>query len=185
MSGHTIQDKLRILDLVEACGLTHQIVAAFGEVERVDERFLAYMHSQGRDMAHFYVFSELGDEASPPRGFVLAQRYGWPHIIIEIDFQRLLESFGEIGVLQRLWWATRWLSHHKPAKTNYYINIRDWPKAWAESAVGVLELMSYLGRLPLGIRPGGILYEDPSGRMLPCEVVDLLNHRSSMLDIKA
>eukprot|EP01052_Picozoa_sp_SAG31_P029560 SAG31_NODE_2947_length_4873_cov_8.636364_3_plen_341_part_00 len=192
LAGHTLQCKLKIMALTKECGITDQILAAFGDTERVDDVLLAHLNSMGHDLSRAYAFTEatasspvdgsttehteLGGRTQPaawdravPAGLLRCAQYNCRNPIIEIDVQEQLRKIGLIGVKQLLWWRLLWCFKNL-AGGRVFINYRDWPHAWRQSEEAIVELTRWLGTLPAELRPFGLCYEDPTGQLTPFEI---------------
>ena len=98
-AGHTLANKIKILEQIEACSFTDVIVAAFGNDRRVDDAFCENLHEyipSTSSIRHSYAFTEIWETFLPdkdvqygndyiPTGLKKMKQYGIQNAIIEVD----------------------------------------------------------------------------------------------------
>lgn len=57
--GHIEADKDAMLEAVEPVGAQYVVVGAFGDLERVEDKWLSRLNSEGRILPHWITFSEM------------------------------------------------------------------------------------------------------------------------------
>ena len=55
LRSHTLENKLRILKQVKACGIRDIIVASFANMKRVDDSFVQRLIDDGEDFTNFFL----------------------------------------------------------------------------------------------------------------------------------
>ena len=194
VKGHTLQTKLAIWKLLQSAGLREFICACpVPSHRRVDDDFLAYLQDGGHDRGHMWVFSEifgrgcysdghtvddadwLRPGAALPHGVVVAKRYGVPNVIVEVDLLSAIAGLdgNEHALKVLLWIRSRECAEYlstAACRGRVLINFRDWWGAWQENPSLVLRVIGFLSRRRAADRPFGLLYEDPSGAVLPLQV---------------
>ena len=169
MRGHTLQDKMSILEEIKKCGFTNIIVSAFSHAPRVDDEFVEILMKKASDEEKkmFYAFSELKegtDMEAIPVGLKKMEKYGLQNPIIEIDLaQGVGDDFTtEVCTLlqKRIDFAYQSLSPN----AKIFVNLRDFPFAMSACADRVFEIVEFLSK---SRRLHGIIFEEPTGRFLP------------------
>ena len=69
---------------------------------------------------------------------------------------------------RRYWLA--WMKREIGPDATAIVNLRDLPKAMLQHADRVVDAVAGLARLPPDSRPAALLFEEPFGEYLPCEV---------------
>ena len=59
LRGHTLQDKIDILEEIRKVGIKDIIISAFSHMTSVDDDFVKYLKDNKQDFAHFYSFAEV------------------------------------------------------------------------------------------------------------------------------
>jgi hypothetical protein len=188
--GHVKSDKYAILKAVESTGLEQFIVAAFGELPRVEDQWMEELQRNGEMKPNFWAFTELRDAVvngipSPeiPLGLKKIIQYQIPNVIIEIDLSCTQTDWNE---------GQRWnLTAHCELirsrlitikeklfqeKSQIFINFRDAVKTFQnlETAHRLVVITVYLAKLPKSLRPLGLLFEEPDGTTFPWQIRDLV-----------
>ena len=183
LRGHTLENKLAILDEVKRCGFKNIIVAAFGHMTRVDDHFLDALDKRGEDMSVLYAFSDLvsypitdgiPDTKTIPIGIAKMGTFKLRNPIFEIDLadsnidydKFTMKDYCDV-LLTRIQWTFDNLSR----EARIFVNLRDFPLAMMTAPERVFSLVSFMGSQPPEIRDHlGIIYEEPTGKYLPEEV---------------
>jgi Ca2+-binding EF-hand superfamily protein len=185
LRGHTLENKWKIFNEVKKCGIEHVIVAAFSHMTRVDDEFIRQLGERGEDLSTLYAFTEVTesikngvpDKDTVPVGMRKMKAFGLRNPIIEVDLaddnvdwmgKFTVEDYCEL-ILNRINWAKGNLTEDQKG-INIFINFRDFPFAIAKHPHRLLQVTAFLARLPEDIRPFGLLYEEPTGRLMPEEM---------------
>jgi hypothetical protein len=188
--GHVKSDKYAILKAVEPTGLEQFIVAAFGELPRVEDEWMEELQRNGEMKPNFWAFTELRDTVvngiplpDIPLGLKKIIQYQIPNVIIEIDLSCHQTDWNE---------GQSWnLSAHcelirsrimtikeklLQEKSQIFINLRDAVKTFEhlETAHRLVVVAVYLAKLPTSLRPLGLLFEEPDGTTFPWQIRDLV-----------
>ncbi len=172
LKGHTVPEKLHILEEVKKCGFldTGIVLSAFSHRQRVDDAFVEEVTKQESDLSNYYAFSDvsvMNNYWRQPYGLEKMWKYGLKNPIFEID---LAKPGGE-DFTQKMCALLRKrinLTYHLlSSDSKIFINLRDMPYAMEKYHNRVFEVVECLGRMPPEKRPHGILYEEPSGNFLP------------------
>lgn len=184
--GHTLRDKWSIVRMVKESGMTQFIVASFNAMKQVDDQFVMDMKERGVICSNCYAFTECWDQwdeqrvplSDVPLGMAKMKAYGIQNAIIEINFacrmtdwNRFTEERFAALVEARCRWVRQQLSlPHRKRPAACFINIRDFGVAMAEVPGRVLRTVGRLGAVDPGVRPAGLMFEDPSGGVFPFEL---------------
>eukprot|EP00929_Paragymnodinium_shiwhaense_P052038 TRINITY_DN260_c0_g2_i1.p1 TRINITY_DN260_c0_g2~~TRINITY_DN260_c0_g2_i1.p1 ORF type:complete len:673 (-),score=189.23 TRINITY_DN260_c0_g2_i1:275-2293(-) len=182
--GHTLADKLKILDAVKSCGFEWIVIAALNSSRRVDDQLAAHLKNSGDDMSKYFAFTEDADACKDgamlygpdhvPAAMVKMKRLGVPNPIIECDLaDDSIDWDGKFTVdklEELLEFLLTWAHKEMGCQGRAFVNIRDFPLAMAGPADRTLRVVRFLKSLPDNIRPMGILVEEPMGTFFPEEV---------------
>ena len=170
LRGHTLENKWAILNEVKKCGFKHIIVSAFSHVPRVDDAFVKELAEKEEDKSCYYAFTEIGegkDLEKMPVGLEKMKEHGLRNPIFEIN----LAGCPEPRHMQDLLEKRINYTYEKLAKdAKIFVNLRDMPFAMEKCPKVVFDIVKFLGNMPEGVRPFGVMFEEPTGRFLP-EVV--------------
>mmetsp|Transcript_9042 Transcript_9042/g.12288 ORF Transcript_9042/g.12288 Transcript_9042/m.12288 type:complete len:615 (+) Transcript_9042:267-2111(+) len=176
----TVEEKLRVLELIKDCGVKHIIVAAFSNHIRVDDLFVEALVERKIDMTNCYAFTELWTEEDKvlkkrvtiPKGFEKMKKFGIPNPIIEIDLASHCSGMTDVEHMQLLFSslheAIEWTYDNLSPDSKIFVNFRDFPVACDKVPERVVAFTKFLACLPR--QPFGILFEDPSGAFLPSQL---------------
>ena len=180
--GHTIEDKWKIFREVKKCGFQHIVVAAFSDVDRVDDVFVKQIVESGEDMTKLFGFVDFTadiingaiDMESIPANLLKMKELKLRNPIIEIDLadQRIdwAKKCGIKEVCQLLQKRIEWIKREMCSKSKILINLRDLVLAITICPDRVLEVVKFLGSLEELKRPIGLMFEEPTGNFLHDEM---------------
>jgi hypothetical protein len=190
--GHVKSDKYAILETVESTGIQEFIVGSFGELPRVEDEWLQEMKDLKKMKPNFWAFTELRDEvidgrpsADIPLGLRKIMNFGIPNVIIELDVMCNQTDWCEYATPNGKWnnqhhcelMQSRILTIKNSISPNSRVvfNFRDAVKAFnkMETARRLLEFTVFLAKLPLSLRPLGVLFEEPAGDTFPWQIRDV------------
>ena len=185
LRGHTLENKWKIYEEVKKCGIKHVIVAAFSHMTRVDDEFIRQLGERAEDFSTLYAFTEVTesikdgvpDKDTVPVGMKKMKAFGLRNPIIEIDLADdnvdWVEKFTVVDycdlILERINWAKGNLRKDQQ-DMNIFVNFRDFPFAIVKHPRRLLHVTAFLARLPDDTRPFGLIYEEPTGRLMPEEM---------------
>ena len=169
--GHTLADKHRFTELVRDTGIRHQLIATFSALQRrVDDQFCVELRDNpGRYAGQvFYSFAEVAGklqpagaepDLAPTVGLVRAREYQLKNVFLEMD--------GVCKVLSTVAIATKvlaariaWIREHLGSGARIYVNLRDLPLVWDNTASTLRGVVRWLSMLPVEERITGIVFED-------------------------
>ena len=182
--GHTPNDKYEILGWAKKCGFRNLIVASFGPTRRVDDAFCEHLAAQGEDVCDLWTFTDDADttkdgmmmfgEDHIPIALAKTKKYGLKNCIIEIDLNDKSvdwnRRFSPEKLMELLTFLLQWMKSNLSPQSKAMVNLRDFPLAMVGCPERVKYVVGALARLPLAIRPIGLLIEEPMGEYLPDEV---------------
>lgn len=176
LRGHTLENKRTILAEVKKCGFKHIIVSAFSHVPRVDDYFVKELSEQeSDDMSCYYAFTEIGEginKQDMPVGLKKMEEYKIRNPIFEIDLAKCDEcgddNYTQI-ICNLLKKRIDYTYENLASDAKIFVNLRDFPFAMAtlEYTNRVFEIVKFVGSMPKDVRPFGIMFEEPTGRVLP------------------
>ena len=180
--GHTLADKLEIDSIVRGLGFRHVIAGVpTADANTVDDLFCKQLGDAG-PIKCYWTFSEFTDwnlvdgvpvfdDSHVPVGMRKTADYNLRHVILEVDTcasfwdcNFSLADFTE-GVL---FW-TRWL-REKASDAMMIVNLRDLAKGMLRCPDRCVAMVVAMAELPRDVRPAALLFEEPFGEYLPCEV---------------
>jgi len=177
--GHTLADKLEIDGIVRGLGFKHVVAGVPTDAGTVDDLFCQQL---GDAPYAPWTFSEFTDwnlrEGLPvfdgehvPVGMRKTADYNLRHVILEVDTcagfwdcNFSISDFTE-GVL---FW-TRWL-RERVSDAMMIVNLRDLAKGMLRCPDRCVAMVVAMAELPRDVRPAALLFEEPFGEYLPCEV---------------
>ena len=182
LRSHTIENKKAILEQVKKCGIKDIIVATFSHMTRVDDAFCQWLVDSGQDRSHFYSFSEVTeglkdgayDTETVPVSLRKNKKYGLANTVFEADLASKDTQWGvkftvnDFCMLMLKW--IKWVQKNISQDARILLNLRDFPVAMTEVPERVLEVVTFLARLPEEHRMFGLCFEDPFGEYLPEEL---------------
>ena len=182
LRSHTLENKKAIFEQVKKCGIQDIVVATFAHMTRVDDAFCQWLVDSGEDRSRLYSFSEVSDglkdgaydTETVPVGLRKNKKYGLANTVFEVDLANKDCHWGvkftvkDLCVLLLKW--IKWVKKHISQDARIMLNLRDLPVAMIQGPERVLEVVSFLARLPEEHRMFAILYEDAFGEYLPEEL---------------
>lgn len=182
--GHTLADKEAIHDVVKGLGFRHVVAGVLNHAAQVDDQFCAKI-GPSAGATNFWTFSEftdgtvvdgapLFDDAHAPIGLRRTAEFGLKNVIIEVDTAHT--GFAWDAAFPVSAWVdgivswTRWMRREMGADARVIVNFRDLPKGMLRHADRVVAMTAGLARLARDVRPAALLFEEPFGEYLPCEV---------------
>ena len=175
LRGHTLEDKWKIFREVKKCGYEYIVVAAFSDVDRVDDVFVKQIVESGEDMTKMFGFVDFTadivngaiDMKSIPANLLKIKELKLRNPIIEMDLadQRIdwVKKCSIKDVCQLLKKRIDWVKQEICPKSKILINLRDFPFAITIYPDRVLEVVKFIGSLQELKRPIGMMFEDPTG----------------------
>ena len=121
-----------------------------------------------------------------PIGIKKLQKVGLYNVIFEVDLGDSTYDFdkfpvSEMCVLLKKW--IQWCYDNLSKDAKIMVNLRDPPDVMPYHPERVFQLVEFLAKLPLDIRPFGMIFQEPRGKSLPEEVGMWAKHiRKIMLD---
>ncbi|MES2128695.1 MAG: homocitrate synthase [Pseudomonadota bacterium] len=185
--GHTLQNKLDILPMVERFGIPFKVLATldyqYPEHKQVEDDFCIHLRDTGYDMTGCFVFTAAGtiDEGvfKPTISMEKLVEYKIPNTLNEIylmpppkDPQLMLQGLGE---------SIAWIRQNMPTDpsgtSRVYVNVVDLMDAVygdPQWAVTVLEFMATLAI-------DGVSFEDGRGTYFPFQVAATVKMMKALL----
>lgn len=184
LKGHTLENKWKIYDEIKKCGFKNIIVAAFSHMTRVDDTFLGQLSEKEEDMTSMFAFTEVTegvnqgevDTKTIPVGMVKMKQFGLINPIIEIDLANKSTSinwkkkFSIEDMCDLLDERFQWCRENLSPDGRCLVNIRDFPLAMRSRPERVFAVVDHLASLPKKKRIFGIIFEEPTGKILPEEM---------------
>lgn len=164
--GHTPENKWSILEEVKKCGFENIIVAGFSHLPRVDDTFAKMLCEKETDMSNYFAFTEIGEghlKEEFPAGLKKMQKYNIQNPIIELNLSNFQPQTLYDLLQNRIDFAYKNLS----TDAKIFVNIRDLTHRMITSPDRVFDTVKFLGTMPVGKRPFGIMFEEPTGEYLP------------------
>ena len=182
LRSHTIENKKAILEQVKKCGIKDIVVATFSHMTRVDDAFCQWLVDSGQDRSNFYSFSEVTeglkdgayDTETVPVSLRKNKKYGLANTVFEADLASKDTKWGvkftvnDFCALMLKW--IKWVQKNISQDAHILLNLRDFSVAMTEVPERVLEVVTFLARLPEEYRMFGLCFEDPFGEYLPEEL---------------
>eukprot|EP00937_MAST-01D_sp_MAST-1D-sp2_P003606 g3606.t1 len=190
--GHIPADKHRILELVDTCGFKERVIAAFGDHRRADNKFVEELVESKADLSTSWCFSEQYDRMEAglpvldtPHGMAMAEQYAIPNLILERNIVCRQTNWSLWSEEEELQMFTRRLeAARRSGMRRVFINFRDFCTACAENMPRVLSTARHLAALARA-SPGlplGIIWEEPTGKYFPFEIVDWVSSVRAAMD---
>ncbi len=193
LRGHTIENKWKIYNEVKKLGFKNTIVASFSHMTRVDDIFIQQLCDRGEDRDGLYAFSEITegaknkvpDSESVPVGLRKMEEVGLYNIIFELDLSDIIYDFTKFtmddmcALLQK--WIT-WCHDRLHPEAKVFVSFRDLPDTMPTHAERVFQTVDFLAKLPLSIRPFGLMFEEPRGKSVPEECGTFAKYIRKVMD---
>lgn len=177
--GHTLDDKLALLQLAREAGFRDILLATFDvslpEVPQVDDIFVERLRARGEDLTGTFAFVTIGTlegaQFVPDLSMQKLVRYGIPNTIVDVYL-----STGSLAIADRPAFVTRlqhsieWMRTHMKGDgggpPRIYINYVDAPDAFFEDWEWMARVTKLLGGLPVA----AVTFEDGRGTSFPFQV---------------
>ena len=182
LRGHTLQNKIDILEQIRKVGIKDIIIAAFSHMTSVDDDFVKYLKDDKQDFTHFYSFAEVTEGVKDgtyitgtiPIAMKKNHEYGIPNTIFEIDLANdnveWETKFTIDDMCQLMYNQMKWTYSNITENARILFNFRDFPDAMTKAPKRVLYVLQFLSKLPSKERPFAVLFEEPTGESLPEEL---------------
>lgn len=173
--GHTLQNKLDLLRLIDDFGMRDKIIATldyqFERYAEVEDDFCLHLQRHGYDMRRCFALTAVGKTAAGAFEADLSMRklvdYGIPNTLLE---QMLLPKKDPAQVLADLAASVAWLRRHLApvdgAPGRIYLNIVDLMDAFMADRDWACAVLELLATLPVD----GVSFEDDRGTYFPFQV---------------
>ena len=171
IKGHTLSNKLGILDEVKKCRFEHIIVSAFSHVPRVDDDFVTELKEKKHDVNNFYAFTEIGEGEGLkefPIGLKKMEESKLKNPIIEIDLAQSTDDDYAQKICNLLELRFQHIRKVLSPDAKIFVNLRDLPFAMIKYPCRVFKVVQFLGSMQE--KPFGLMYEEPTGAFMPEEV---------------
>jgi isopropylmalate/homocitrate/citramalate synthase len=184
--GHTLEQKLQILPLVDQFGFKDRIVATFDYQDpthpQVEDQFLTYLNAHGYDLTGSFALSAVGtiDDGVfvPDLSMQKVVEHGIPNTLHEIY---LLPNEDPTLVLQRITASVSWLRANMTGDhggaPRIVMNVVDLPDAFfvdRDWAFAVLDLLTELDVT-------GLSFEDARGTCFPFQIGAIVRAAKAVL----
>lgn len=169
LRGHTLENKWSILEEIKKCGFKNAIVSSFSDVPGVDDSFVKLLSEREPDMSNYFAFSEIGEghmKQEFPVELKKMQKYGIPNPILQVDLS-CIHRDDVIDLQLLLEERIDYTYENLSVDAKILVNIRDIAPAMVKSPTTVFDLVKFLGAMPAGKRPFGIMFEEPTGDYYP------------------
>ncbi len=184
LRSHTLENKKAIFKEIKKAGMTDVIVASFSQTARIDDDFCQWLVDEKEDMGGFFSFSEIYDVVEDgaydtddvPVSLEKNLKYGIANTFFEADFAGSDVEWGvkvfTKDICELIFKWIKWVHDNHPADANprILLNMRDLPYAMTKVPERVLEIVTFLARMPQPYRMFALAFEDPFGEFLPEEL---------------
>jgi isopropylmalate/homocitrate/citramalate synthase len=184
--GHTLEQKLQILPLVDAFGLRDKIIATFDYQDpthpQVEDQFLSYLNQHGYDLTGSFALSAVGtierEVFEPDLSMKKLIEHGLPNTLHEIY---LLPKQNPDEVLRRIRASVAWLrrnmrgDHGGPPRI--FMNLVDLPDAFFADRDWAFAVLDELARLDVT----GLSFEDARGTCFPFQIGAIVKAAKAVL----
>mmetsp|Transcript_8202 Transcript_8202/g.22054 ORF Transcript_8202/g.22054 Transcript_8202/m.22054 type:complete len:629 (+) Transcript_8202:178-2064(+) len=178
--GHTLADKLEIDSIVRGLGFQHVIAGVpTADANTVDDLFCQQLGDTPYTSWTFSEFTDWNlmdgvpvfDDTHVPVGMRKTAEYGLRHVILEVDTCASFWdcNFSLADFTEGVVFWTRWLRERATDGT-LIVNLRDLAKGMLRCPDRCVAMVVAMAELPRDVRPAALLFEEPFGEYLPCEV---------------
>ena len=184
--GHTLEQKLQILPLVDQFGFKDKIVATFDYQDpthpQVEDQFLSYLNEQGYDLTGCFALSAVGtfegDTFVPDLSMLKVVEHGIPNTLNEIY---LMTGEAPLEILRRIqasvdWLRTNMTGDHGGAP-RIIMNVVDLPDAFFADRDLAFEALAALAELNVT----GLSFEDARGTYFPFQIGAMVKAAKAVL----
>ena len=170
--GHTLDDKIKLLDLVRGLGITDLSVVSFYGFHNVDIQFLHHLAAKRVDMDGLFAFigeaqnSEEGKPVEPNDGMREVLDAGMPNVIFDVRIHP--NTHTEMGrdpedALRDIERSILFMREKLPAESagrgRIYVNLPDFFNTYDDHPEFLLRVLKLLQTMPIG----AVLFEDTRG----------------------
>jgi hypothetical protein len=184
--GHTLEQKLQILPLVDGFGLRNKIIATFDYQDpthpQVEDQFLTYLNQHGYDLSGSFALSAVGtiDHGvfKPDLSMEKLIEHGLPNTLHEIY---LLPKQDPDEVLRGISASVAWLrenmrgDHGGPPRI--FMNVVDLPDAFFADRDWAFLVLDKLAELNVT----GLSFEDARGTYFPFQIGSIVKAAKAVL----
>jgi hypothetical protein len=186
--GHTLQNKIDLLPLVERFGIADKVVATLDfqdpDHPQVENQFCEYLNDIGYDLSGCFALTAVG--AIGPDGFVPDQsmlrlaQYRIPNTMHEIYLMDP-SSANHAEVLERVAHSVRWLRRHitgdHGGAPRIYLNVVDLIDAFFADRQWCFQMLDLLAELGVD----AVSFEDGRGSYFPFQVGAMVKAMKALL----
>lgn len=193
LRGHTLQNKIDILEQTKLLGYENNIIAAFSHLRRVDDAFINYLKEQNEDFSKKYAFAEFYDECDTethlptpgiPIGLEKCRDLGVPNVIMECDLANLPKESQFTHEKRCKLFEERfaWIRENISENSRILINLRDLAAAMAKGEKTrrlAFQTIDFLSKH----RPQifGIMTEEPTGQYFPEQLRNMTRTATNLM----
>lgn len=194
LKGHTLDCKQKIMYSILGCGgINHAIVGCFSRIRRVDDDFTELILKEKKNFSNlkFYCFAEVFSEEvdyhidtrdldKVSYGLQRALKYGIKNVVLEFDVLCQHSANFDIDKMCGVVWSrVEWIRKNLSPDSLIFINLRDFCDAWKQKPHYIERMIIFLSTREHQIF--GLLMEDPSGGVFPCEVGRLVHASTTLM----
>ncbi|TWI70015.1 isopropylmalate/homocitrate/citramalate synthase [Pseudoduganella lurida] len=184
--GHTLQNKLDLLKLVDRFGVQNRIIATldyqYGDHPEVEDDFCLHLQKEGYDLRHSFAMTSLGGQQGgvfvPDLSMQKLVDYGIPNTILEVepvpgaDLRMTLANIaGSIA------WLREHLAPVDGQAGRVYLNVLNLIDVFMADRAGACEIVALVATLPFD----GLSFEDDRGTYFPFQVGAIAAAAKAML----
>jgi hypothetical protein len=193
--GHTLQNKLDLLPMIDAFGVQDKIIATldyqFEDVLEVEDDFCLYLQKVGYPMRGCFALTAVGtltaDGYVPDHSELKLAPYGIPNTMNEIY---LLPASGspvpdaqqQQALLDRIGASVAWLRANVPgedgAAPRIYLNVVDLPDAFFAAPAFACRVVEYVASLP---EISALSFEEARGTYFPFQIAAVVAATKALL----
>lgn len=193
--GHTVNNKVDILKLVDELNFDHTVLATFNyglpDEPQPDDEFCHTLKQQGYDFNYGFAFCGLGEIKasifSPTIDMLKVVDFGFSNVILDFDLIDVLDDSS--AFLQILTESIVWLKENLTKSNDrdgndrisrIYINFRDIPDVYAshQGAEAIMQVCKLCQDYPID----AILIEDPRGTFFPFQIASIVKIIRAVVD---
>lgn len=177
--GHTVADKIALLELVREAGFRDILLATFDvslpDVPQVDDLFVQALIDRYTDLTGTFAFATIGRHADgkfvPDVSMEKTKNYGIPNVIVDIDIARWnLEISREqmvCDLVASIDWFAQNLTGDGGGAPRVYINYQDGVDAFFDDWEWIARLTQVLADQPAVT---AVTFEDGKGTAFPFQI---------------
>ena len=184
--GHTLEQKLQILPLVDQFGFKDKIVATFDYQDpthpQVEDQFLTYLNANGYNLTGCFALSAVGtfegDTFVPDLSMQKVVEHGIPNTLHEIY---LMGEVDPVQAMRRIAASVAWLRANMTGDgggaPRIYMNVVDLPDAFFADRDWAYEALALLAE----INVTGLSFEDARGSYFPFQIGAMVKAAKAVL----